>query len=411
MTLLRERDFRNFWLATSVSLLGDQIAVLALPLVAVLVLDAGAGQMGLLGAAALLPHLLFSLPAGVWLDRVASRRRVMIATDLGRAALVGTIPLAYALDVLTLAQLYAVTFLAGTLAVLFDLSYPTLFVSLASRDRYLEGNSLVHGSRSFSYVAGPSLGGLLTSAFSAPFALLGDAVSFLVSALFLGRVRTEEPPIEPEEEPGVKARVLSGLRFIGGNPIFRPTLVAVATLNFFNYGFSALFVLYATRTLDVPAGTLGLVLGAGAVGGLIGAFLAARIGRALGVGRAFLLGCVLFPLPLVLVPLAGGPRWLVLGMLFVAEFGSGLGVMILDINVGSMMFALTPDRLRSRATGAFNMVNWGIRPLGALAGGALGALIGVRPTLWVATLGALAGAILLLPSPVPGLRDLPEEAA
>jgi MFS family permease len=410
MTLLRERGFRNFWLATSVSLLGDQIAVLALPLVAVLVLDAGAGQMGLLGAAALLPHLLFSLPAGVWLDRVASRRRVMIATDLGRAALVGTIPLAYALDVLTLAQLYAVTFLAGTLAVLFDLSYPTLFVSLASRDRYLEGNSLVHGSRSFSFVAGPSLGGLLTSAFSAPFALLGDAVSFLVSALFLGRVRAEEPPIELEEE-GVKARVVTGLRFIGGNPIFRPSLIAVATLNFFNYGFHALFVLYATRTLDVAAGTLGLVLGAGAVGGLLGAFLAARIGRALGVGRAFLLGCVLFPLPLVLVPLAGGPRWLILGMLFVAEFGSGLGVMILDINAGSMMFALTPDRLRSRATGAFNVVNWGIRPLGALAGGALGTLIGVRPTLWVATLGALAGAILLLPSPVPRLRDLPEEAA
>ena len=157
MTLLRERGFRNFWLATSVSLLGDQIALLALPLVAVLVLDAGAGQMGLLTAAALLPHLLFSLPAGVWLDRVASRRRVMIATDLGRAALVATIPLAYALDVLTLGQLYAVAFLAGSLAVLFDLSYPTLFVSLASRDRYIEGNSLVHGSRSFSSIAGPSL--------------------------------------------------------------------------------------------------------------------------------------------------------------------------------------------------------------------------------------------------------------
>lgn len=411
MTLLRERGFRNFWLATSVSLLGDQIALLALPLVAVLVLDAGAGQMGLLGAAALLPHLLFSLPAGVWLDRVASRRRVMIATDLGRAALVGTIPLAYALDVLTLAQLYTVAFLAGSLAVLFDLSYPTLFVSLASRDRYLEGNSLVHGSRSFSFVAGPSLGGLLTSAFSAPFALLGDAISFLVSALFLGRVRAEEPPIEPEEEPGLRARVATGLRFIGGNPIFRPTLTAVATLNFFNSGFQALFVLYATRTLDVAAGTLGLVLGTAAVGGLIGAVAAARIGRALGVGWALFLGCVLFTLPLVLVPLADGPRWLILGMLFVAEFCSGLGVMILDINAGSIMFALTPDRLRSRATGAFNVVNWGIRPLGALVGGALGASIGVRPTLWVATVGALAGSLLLLPSPVVGLRELPEEAA
>ncbi len=411
MTLLRERGFRNFWLATSVSLLGDQIALLALPLVAVLVLDAGAGQMGLLTAAALLPHLLFSLPAGVWLDRVASRRRVMIASDLARAALVGTIPLAYALDLLTLAQLYAVAFLAGSLAVLFDLSYPTLFVSLATRDRYIEGNSLVHGSRSFSFVAGPSLSGLLVAAFSAPFALLGDAVSFLVSALFLGRVHAEEPPIEHEDEPGLRARVSTGLRFIGGNAIFRPTLIAVATLNFFNYAFQALFVLYATRTLGVEPGTLGLVLGVAAVGGLLGAVTAGRIGRALGVGRAFLLGCVLFPLPLVLVPLAEGPEWLVIVMLFLAEFGSGFGVMILDINAGSMMFALTPDRLRSRATGAFNFVNWGIRPIGALVGGALGAWLGVRPTLWVATIGALAGALLLLPTPVPGLRELPEEAA
>lgn len=411
MKLLSERDFRNFWFALSVSLLGDQIAFIAVPLLAVLVLDAGPGQMGLLGAAALFPHLLFSLPAGVWLDRVASRRRVMVAADLARAALVGTIPLAYALDVLTLGQLYAVAFLSGSLAVLFDLSYPTLFVSLTSRERYVEGNSLVHGSRSFSAVAGPSVGGLLVQVFSAPFALLADAVSFLVSAVFLGRVRAEEPPLEREEESGLRGRLAAGLRFIGGNPIFRPTLTAVATLNFFNFAFHALFVLYATRALGVEAGTLGLVLGAGAVGGVIGAIVAGRVGRVLGVGRAFLLGCVLFPAPLVLVPLADGPRPLILGMLFAAEFLSGMGVMILDINVGSIMFALTPDRLRSRATGAFNFVNWGIRPLGSLAGGALGAWIGVRPTLWVATVGALAGALWLLPSPVPGLRELPEEAA
>jgi MFS family permease len=411
MTLLRERDFRNFWLAQSISLLGDQIAVLALPLVAVLVLDAGPGQMGLLGAAALFPHLLFSLPAGVWLDRVVSRRRVMMAADLGRAALAATIPLAYALDALTLGQLYVVSFLSGSLAVLFDLSYPTLFVSLAPRDRYVEGNSLVHGSRSVSTVAGPSLGGLLVQAFSAPFALLADAVSFLVSALFLGRVRAEEAPIEQEGEQGLRDRVAVGLRFIGGNPIFRPSLTAVATLNFFHYAFTALFVLYATRTLGISAGTLGLVLGIGALGAVLGAFVAGRVGRAVGLGRAFVLGCVLFTAPLALVPLAAGPRWLVLAMLLAAEFLSGLGVMILDINVGSIMFALTPDRLRSRATGAFNFVNWGIRPLGALAGGALGALIGVRPTLWVGVIGALAAVLWLVPSPVPRLHDLPEEAA
>ena len=411
MSLLRLPGFRNLWLGQSVSLLGDQISFIALPLAAVLVLDAGAGQMGLLGAAALAPHLLLSLPAGVWLDRVASRRRVMIATDLARAVLLATIPLAYALDALSFAQLYAVAFLTGCLAVFFDLSYPTLFVSVTPRERFLEGNSLVHGSRSFSFVAGPSLGGLLVQLFSAPFALLADAVSFLGSALFLGRVRAVEPPVDQAAGAGIRAQAAEGLRFIGGNPIFRPTLTAVATLNFFNYAFQALFILYATRTLGVSAGALGLVLGVAALGGICGAVVAGRVGRRLGVGPAFALGCVLFTAPLVLVPLAQGPEALVLVFLFAAEFLSGLGVMILDVNAGSIMFALTPDRLRSRTTGAFNFVNWGIRPLGALAGGALGAWIGVRPTLWVATVGALLGSLWLLPSPVLGLRELPEEAA
>jgi MFS family permease len=411
MSLLRIPAFRNLWLGQSVSLLGDQISFIALPLAAVLVLDAGPGEMGLLGAAALAPHLLLSLPAGVWLDRVVSRRRVMVVTDLARAILLASIPLAHALDALSFAQLYAVAFLTGCLAVFFDLSYPTLFVSVTPRERFLEGNSLVHGSRSFSFVAGPSLGGLLVQLFSAPFALLADAVSFLGSALFLGRVRAEEPPVDQAAAASVRTQAAEGLRFIGGNAIFRPTLTAVATLNFFNYAFQALFILYATRTLGVSAGALGLVLGVAALGGICGAVVSGRVGRRLGVGRAFALGCVLFTAPLILIPLAQGPEALVLVFLFAAEFISGLGVMILDVNAGSIMFALTPDRLRSRATGAFNVVNWGIRPLGALMGGALGAWIGVRPTLWIATVGALLGSLWLLPSPVLGLRELPEEAA
>ncbi len=410
MKLLREADFRNLWLGQSISLLGDQITYIALPLAAVLELDAGPAEMGFLGAAALTPHLLLSLPAGVWLDRVARRKRILIGCDLARAALLATVPIAFGFDALTLGQLYAVAFVTGCFAVFFDLSYPTVFVSVTPREQYLEGNSLIHGSRSFSYVAGPSVGGLLVQAFSAPFAILADAVSYLVSAAFLGRVGAPEAPVE-EAEGGMRARVAEGLRFIGRNPIFRPALSATATLNFFNYAFHALFVLYATRSLGVGAGTLGLILGAGAVGGILGATISTRVARVLGVGNAFLLGCVLFPAPLVLVPLAGGPRWLIVAMLFASEFFAGMGVMILDINGGSIMYALTPDRLRSRAQGAFNFVNWGIRPIGSLVGGALGAWIGVRPTLWVATIGAIAGALWLLPSPVPALRELPEEAA
>jgi MFS family permease len=410
MRLLRERDFRNFWVGQTISLFGDQVSLIALPLAAVLVLDAGPADMGLLTAAAYAPHLLLSLPAGVWLDRVARRLRVMIAADIARALLFASIPLAYALDVLTLAQLYAVAFLAGCLAVFFDISFSTVYVAITTRDRYVEANSLLHGSRSFSFVAGPSTGGLLVQAFSAPFALLADAVSFVVSALFLCRIGAEEPALEEDTE-SVRNRVRAGIEFIARSWFFRPTLASVATLNFFNFAFQALFVLFVTRELGVGAGTLGLVLGAGAVGGIVGAVVASRVGRVLGLGRAFLLGMVLFPAPLLLVPLADGPKTLVLAMLFSAEFLSGLGVMILDINVGALMLAFTPHRLLSRATGTFRFVNYGVRPLGALVGGALGSAIGLRPTLFIATGCALAGVLWLLPSQVPGVRDLPEEAA
>ena len=410
MRLLREPDFRNFWLGQTISLVGDQVSLIALPLAAVLVLDAGAADMGLLTAAAYAPHLLLSLPAGVWLDRVARRLRVMIAADIVRALLFASVPLAYALDALTLAQLYAVAFLAGCLAVFFDISFSTVYVAITTRDRYVEANSLLHGSRSFSFVAGPRAGGLVVQAFSAPFALLADAVSFLVSAGFLRRIGAEEPPITEEAE-SIRSRVRAGVEFIARSWFFRPTLASVATLNFFNFAFQALFVLFATRELGVGAGTLGLILGVGAIGGIVGAVVASRVGRVLGLGRAFLLGMVLFPAPLILVPLAGGPQPLVVGMLFAAEFLAGLGVMILDINVGALMLAFTPHRLLSRAMGTFRFVNYGVRPLGALLGGALGSLIGVRPTLYIATGCALAGVLWLLPSQVPSVRELPEEAA
>jgi MFS family permease len=408
MRLLRGADFRNLWLGQTVSLFGDQVTLIALPLAAVLVLHANAAEMGYLTAAELIPHLLFSLPAGAWLERVEQRRWVMIAADVGRAALLASIPIAYALDALTFAQLYAVAFLAGTFAVVFDISYMTLYVAVTRREDYVEANSLLNGSRAFSFVAGPSLGGVLIQLLSAPATLLVDAFSYVASAIFLGRIRAKEPPLEPAEG-GMFAQVKEGMRFIFRHDILRPSLISVATLNFFNFVFAALFILYATRELHVRAGALGLVLGAGAVGGMIGALVTGRLSRLLGIGPAFVLGMVLFPAPLLLVPLAGGPKSVVLAMLFAAEFLSALGVMILDITAGAIIVAFTPDRLRSRATGALRFVNFGVRPLGALAGGALGSAFGLRPTLWFAAAAGVLGVLWLVPSPVPRLLELPDE--
>jgi MFS family permease len=408
MRLLRGADFRNLWLGQTVSLFGDQVTLIALPLAAVLVLHASAPEMGYLTAAELIPHLLFSLPAGAWLERVERRRWLMIAADVGRAGLLVSIPIAYGLDALTFAQLYAVAFLAGTLAVVFDISYMTLYVAVTKREDYVEANSLLNGSRAFSNVAGPSLGGVLVQILSAPAALLVDAFSYVGSAIFLGRIRATEPPLEPAKG-GMFTQVREGMRFIFRHDILRPSLISVATLNFFNFVFAALFILYATRELHVRAGALGLVLGAGAVGGMLGALLTGRLSRRLGVGPAFVLGMVLFPAPLLLVPLAGGPKTVVLAMLFAAEFLSAFGVMILDITAGAIIVAFTPDRLRSRATGALRFVNYGVRPLGALTGGALGAAFGLRPTLWFAAAAGVLGVLWLVPSPVPKLLKLPEE--
>ena len=404
--LLRESGvFRTYWTAHTVSLFGDQVSLLAVPLVAVLTLDASAAEMGYLTAVALVPNLLFALHAGAWVDRWGRRRRTMIAADVGRAALLASVPIAYAVGILTIAQLYVVVFLAGALAVLFNVSDASLFQAIVARERFVEASSLLNGSRAFSFVAGPSVAGLLVRAVTAPGALLLDALSFLASGTLLGRIRPDEPA--PDHACG---GVTTGLRWIAGSPVVRSTLLATATINFFNFVFWALFVLYATRTLGVSPGTLGLVLGAGAVGGLVGSAIATPVTRRLGVGPTLVLGCVLFPVPLLLVPLAHGSAPVVLGCLFLAELGSGLGVMLLDISAGSLFAAVIPGRLRARVSGAYTFLNYGIRVVGSLAGGLLGGWIGLRPTLWIGAAGATLGVLLLLPTPVPRIRELPGTA-
>jgi MFS family permease len=395
-TLLLEPLFRRYWSAQTISLFGDQVSSLALPLSAVLVLHADAAQMGFLTALIWLPSLLFGLHAGALLDRRGRRRMTMIVADLGRCALLTSIPVAYGLRALTLVQLYLVAFGAGALSVLFNVSDGTLFVALVPSERYVEANSLIYGSRALSFVGGPSLGGVLVQLLRAPFAVAADALSFLGSALLLSRTRATEPPVA--NDPGSGA-VSAGVRFIISSPIIRPALLATATVNLFTFGFSALFVLYAVRRLHVSPGLLGVVLGAGAVGGLLGAAVTKRLSAGIGIGRACALGCVVFAAPLMLVPLASGPRPLVLAMLFLAEFLSGFGVMLLDISISSIFAAVIPDELRARAMGAYQAVNFGTRPIGALGAGALGGTLGLRNTLWIAAAGATLAFLWLLSAP------------
>jgi MFS family permease len=404
---LRLRDFRRFWIGQTVSMLGDQVTIVALPLTAVLVLDATPAEMGYLTAAALVPNLIFSLHAGAWVDRRGNRRQIMIAADIGRGVLLATIPVAYAFDALTIQQMYVVGFLSGVFSVLFFVAYNTVFTNLVEREQYVEANSMTNGSRAATFVVGPSIAGLLVQAFSGPFTLAIDAVSFLVSAVFLGTIHPREP--EPEEHE--RGSVMVGARFIAGDSMLRSMLFSIATINLFNFAFWSIYFLFVTHELHISAGAIGLVLGAAAIGTLFGSVIAGPLTRRFGIGPVYTLGVLLFPLPLVLVPLAGGPRPLVLLLLFLSEFISGIGLMMLDINGAAMYQAAVPERLMSRFWGAFLTVNYGVRPVGSVAGGLLGEYLGLRPALWIASVGALVGILILLPTTIPRMRDLPEQRA
>ena len=404
--LRRNANFRRYFVGQAVSLVGDQVTLIALPLTAVLALHAGPGQMGALTTVALVPNLLFSLHAGALVDRLGKRRLVMLAADAARGLVLAAVPVAYALGELSWPILYGVAFLTGTLAVGFYVAYGGLFQTIVERDDYVAANSLLHGTRAFSFLAGNSLGGALVQLLRGPYALALDAASFLWSAFFLGRIDAPDPPRADPDEGGV----LADARWLRGNAVMRAELLGVATINLFNFMFFALFLLYATRSLHVKPAVLGVVLAVGSVGTVATSAVTGPVSRRLGVGPTFILGCFLFPAPLVLVPAAGGPHWLVLLLLGLAELGSGAGVMLLDIMAGSIVAALVPPALRSRVSGAFMVVNYGVRPVGTTLAGILGSTIGLRPTLWIATVGSLAGLAWLLPSPIPSLRELPETA-
>ncbi|HZM76956.1 MAG TPA: MFS transporter [Candidatus Limnocylindrales bacterium] len=400
--LLSRPAFRRYWTAQTVSLFGDEITLLALPLLAILATGAGPAQMGALTAAGLIPSLLFSLPAGAWADRRRDKRRLMITADLGRALLLLLIPILYLLSALSMTELYVVAFLVGTLSVLFEVCRTTLFVSLVGKQDFIAANSLLNGGRAAAFMAGPSAGGVLVQVLTAPFALVADALSYLFSGFMLARIR----PVEPEPSRTKGLGLGEGLRFLWRSRVLRFMLAASTTLNLFNYMYSALLILYAVTALHLSPALLGTVLGIASVGAITGAALAGPLTARFGVGPTLIFSYVLFPAPLILVPLASGDKTAVVAMLFAAELLSGLGVMLLDIVGGSLQAAVIPDDLRARVAGAHRTVNYGIRPVGALLGGGLGAALGVHPTLWIATIGACCAVGWLLLSPVPRIRRL-----
>lgn len=405
--LWQHPEFMKLWIGETTSLMGSQVTLLALPLTAVSILKADALQMGVLNATQIAPFLLFGLFAGVWVDRL-HRRPILIAGDIGRAILLGSIPVAAIFNVLSLGQLIIVSFLVGILTLFFDVAYQSYLPVLVSREHLVEGNSKLEVSRAIAQIGGPGIAGTLISLILAPLTIALDALSFLVSALFLWRIKTVEPPPEPRTAGrNIWQEIGEGLGIVFGNPLLRSIAGCTATSNFFFSMAFAVFFIFVTRDLHLEAAIIGTILAVGSLGGLAGAVLNNRIEKRFGLGPTIVGSSVVFGVALILIPLGTGPNPLTFLLLVASQFIADFCGVVYNVNQVSLRQTITPDKLQGRMNATMRFLVWGTMPLGSLAGGFLGKQLGEQPTLWIAAIGASMTFLWVALSPVRTLRNHP----
>ena len=403
MTLLRHRDFRRLWVGDSLSQFGITTTTLAMPLLAVRTLRATPFEVGLLTTFQYLAFLVIGLPAGAWVDRMR-RRGVMITADLGRAALLGSVPLAALLGVLSLAQVYAVVLAVGCLTVFFDVSYQSYLPFLVGRDHLVEGNAKLQGTQSVAQVAGPSLGGFLVQALTAPYAILANVGTFLWSASWVWTIQVREPRPERAADSSLLREVREGVAFIVRNPVLRQVAGATGTANLWSSAAQGMLIVLLARTLGLSAGVIGLLMAAGAAGGLLGAFTARPLARLIGEGPVTWISLAVTS-PLTLVQPFLHRDW-TLGLFVVAQIVFFAGAVIYNVTQVSFRQRLCPERLLGRMNATMRFLVWGTMPVGGLLGGLLGGAIGVRATLLVAAVGQSLAFVWVFFSPLRSLRTV-----
>jgi MFS family permease len=411
--LWRSPDFLKFWSAQTISQFGSQVSQLAIPLIAIIVFDATTIEVAALATIEFLPFVLFTLPAGVWVDRLP-RRPILVASDLGRAALLATIPITYIVDALTMWQLYVVSFAVGICTVFFDVAYQSFLPSLVDRTQIVEGNAKLEISRSTAQIGGPGLGGALVQLFTAPYAILIDALSFAASGVVLLRIRNREPHQVAREAaagPGMWAELREGLAYVLGSPYLRPIAGSSALINLFGSVGLSIYLVYVVRDLGLSPVVIGIVLSMGNVGALMAAMTANRLNAKLPLGRTLVGSLLIVGLASFLVPLApqSSPVPFLVASLVVAGFAG----VIYNVAQVSFRQAITPERLQGRMNSVMRFIVWGTIPPGMISGGVLGAWIGVRETLFIMSIGLSLAFIPALLSPVRKLREIPapEDAA
>lgn len=406
--LLKDGNFRRFWAAQSISVFGSYISAVAVPLVAVVALNATAVQMGLLTMFARLPYLLF-LFAGAWVDRMR-RRPVLIVSDLVNAALLGTVPLMFWGDRLSLPWLYFVMFGVGVGFVFYEVAYAAFVPRLVAPPNRAEANAKLQLSESVAQVGGPGIAGLLVARIAAPFVVALDAVSYLVSAVLNIFVKVEEPPPPPpSQRPNVFVSIWEGLKWLWTQPMLRPLTLAAAFYMLCYTAIQALYFLFAIDELGLSRTLVGIVVAIGGPGAILGAWLSDRVMTRLGPGPALLWMAAIGNGSLMLVALAVRPVWLAAGMLALSQILVGFTTQVYMVSMITLRQAVAPQDMQGRVAATHRAVGLGLAPVGALAGGLLAEAVGLRPTLLVAAIGVLIPVLLLVFSPVPSLREIPPD--
>ena len=421
-SVFRRPDYVRLWSAATVSLLGTQVSQVAMPVIAVLVLRATPFEVALLGTFEFLPFMLFTLPAGVWVDRLP-RRLILVAGDFGRAAALMTIPIAWFLGALTIPQLYVVGFITGILTVFFDVADQSFLPGILEPEDLVDGNAKLQVSASAAQIVGQPLGGAAVGLLGAPLAVVADALSFVGSGalIFLirgGRARSGLSPgeSEPAESAAPAARgaemrreVTEGLRFVLGDPWLRPIALATGTSNLFSNLAFATIAVYFYRDLGLSPAIVGTLGGIGGVGVLAGALLAARLASRIGVGRTIVLAMFIGVPAAIAVPIA--PHDGALPFLAVGAFLGSASVVIYNVNQVSLRQAICPERLLGRMNATMRFIVWGTIPIGQIVGGLLASVIGTHATIWAGSLLEILAIVPILLSPVPTIRTIPSSAA
>jgi MFS family permease len=410
-SLLRHPDFLKLWTGQTVSVFGTAITQLALPIIAATTLRVSPFEFGLLTTIEFLPFILLSLPAGVWVDRLR-RRPILIAADLGRAVAIASIPVAFALHGLTIWQLYAVAFLNGCLTVFFDVAYQSFLPSIVDRDQLVEGNSKLEITRSASQIVGPGMAGVLIGILRAPFAMTIDAASYVWSAVFVFLIRRPEPPFVPHDEaihgpkPSMRAEIAVGLRYVTGHRWLRSIAATTGTSNLFSNVFFAILILYLADERGLSPEAIGFAFSIGSLGVLVAALPTSRLTARIGVGRMLVLSSIGFSLEGL--PVAFAPDGLILPAVALFIFMGGFFGIAWNINQVSLRQAITPPRMQGRMNATMRFIVWGTIPLGSIAGGVLGSLIGLHATIVVGAVGTLIGFVPVTLSSVRSIVTMPD---